>query len=141
MKTEPASPPSPLPSADMLLGDEVVFRHKGSEGRDVQVRVPLAVGLLYAANALRGGETFALGYPDDRIGRIVRSNGAQADVHKDAARTFGDMVAFLERYTAAVVAQVRAESAGAGQDGSADADREQLGAPGLVSENFSPPSA
>ena len=120
MKTEPASLPSPLPSTEMLLSDEVVYRHKDQEGRDVQVRAPLAVGLLYAANALRGGETFALGYPGDRIGRIVRSDGSQTDVHRDAARTFEDMVAFLERYTAAVVAQVRADTTGAGRDASAD---------------------
>lgn len=120
MKTEPASLPSPLPSTEMLLSDEVVYRHKDQEGRDVQVRAPLAVGLLYAANALRGGETFALGYPGDRIGRIVRSDGAQTDVHRDAARTFEDMVAFLERYTAAVVAQVRGEATGAGRDASAN---------------------
>ncbi len=141
MKTEPASLPSPLPSTEMLLSDEVVYRHKDPEGRDVQVRVPLAVGLLYAANALRGAETFALGYPGDHIGRIVRSDGVQADVHKDAARAFDAMVAFLQRYTAAVVAQVRAEYAGAGRDASANTEPAQSGAPEGASEKFSPPAA
>lgn len=118
MKTQPASLPSPLPSADMLLSDEVVFRHKDTDGNDAQVRAPLALGLLYAANALRAGETFALGYPDDPVGRIVRSDGGRIVVQGDAASTFSAMVAFLDRYTEAVVTQVRRDVAEANTRGS-----------------------
>lgn len=141
MKTEPASLPSPLPSAEMLLSDEVVFRHQDTEGREAQVRAPLAVGLLYAANALRGGEAFALGYPDDRLGRIARSDGAQTHVHKEAAGTLEGMVAFLGRYTEALIAQVRAELPVGSSGGAGGIEREPADLPAGAAEDISAPAA
>lgn len=141
MKTEPAVLPSPLPSADVLLSDEVAFMHKDAEGADVQVRVPLAVGLLYAANALRAGEAFALGYPGDRIGRIARSDGVKLAVHHEVVRTFEGMVAFLDRYTEVLAVQLQVPGTGSG-GGEAEVPAASppagLDAPG---ENFSPPAA
>ncbi len=124
MKTEPASLPSALPSADMLLSDEVVFRHKSPDGHDVQTRVPLAVGLLYAANAMRSGDSFALGYPDDRIGRLARREGGQVSMDKDVVDTVDGMAKFLDGYTEVLVAQLQPtpESAREGADHPAAAE-------------------
>ena len=117
-----------------------------AEGADVQVRVPLAVGLLYAANALRAGETFALGYPGDRIGRIARSDGVKLAVHNDVIRTFEGMVAFLDRYTEALAAQLQPARAPVPEAGPGGREAEATAALPLAgfdapAENFSPPAA
>ncbi|MGC8518800.1 MAG: hypothetical protein ACP5P4_09770 [Steroidobacteraceae bacterium] len=98
----------------MLLIDEVVFRHRGADGQDAQAQVPLAVGLLLAANALRAGEVFALGYPGDPVGGIARVVGGRLFVHRDVAGTLSGMQAFLDRYAEALIEQ---SAAGPGQSG------------------------
>ena len=107
MKTQDASLPSPLPSADMTLGDEVVFQYRDTEGNAAHTSTPLAVGLLYAANAMRGDESFALGYPGDRLGRLARREGTTVVLHRDVAETFNRMATFLDDYTRAVIEQIR----------------------------------
>lgn len=119
MKTQPASLPSPLPSADMALGDEVVFRYRGTDGADAQMNVPLAVGILYAANAARGDEPFALGYPGDRLGRLARREGPTVVLHRDVTETFNRMGAFLEGYAHVLTEQIQGEDP---QDPSTPAD-------------------
>ena len=107
MKTQDASLPSPLPSTDMTLGDDVVFHYRDTDGNPAQTSTPLAVGLLYAANAMRGDEPFALGYPGDRLGRPARREGTTVVLHRDVAETFNRMVSFLDGYTRAVIEQLR----------------------------------
>lgn len=125
----------------MLLSDEVVFRHRGADGQDGQIRVPLAVGLLFAANAMRTGEQFALGYPDDPIGGIARGDGERLFVHRDAAGTLSEMRAFLDRYTEVLIEQtVTGEAAGRAADAAETGDSGSAAPPGAV-ENISPTAA
>ena len=129
MKTQPASFPASLPSSEMLLNDDVVFRHRSADGQDVEARVPLALGLLFAANAERSGEAFALGYPGDPVGAIARSVGGRLFVHRDAAATLSGMQAFLERYSEALLEQAAAPAAdvaAAGDAGSAPPQVENI---------------
>ena len=109
MKTQPASLPAAPPATDLLLSDEVVFRHPSPDGSVSQARLPLAVGLLYAANALRAGEDFTLGYPGDRIGRIARRENGASTVHREVADTLEGMVRFLSAYADALSAQAQLE--------------------------------
>ncbi len=102
----------------MLLNDEVVFRHLSTDGQDVEARVPLALGLLLAANARRAGESFALGYPGDPVGAIARVVGGRLFVHRDAAATLTGMQAFLDRYAEALLEQA-APTAPGGESGTA----------------------
>lgn len=129
MKTRDASLPAPLPSADMTLGDEAVFHYRDTDGQEVETRVPIALGLLLAANAVRAGESFALGYPGDPVGAIARSGGGRLFVHRDAAATLSGMQAFLERYSEALLEQAAAPAAdvaAAGDAGSAPPQVENI---------------
>jgi len=106
VKTAPATLPSPPPAADMLVSDEVIFRHVGPDGREAQVHAPIAVGLLYAANALRADEPFALGYPGDSIGWLARlDNEGRVAVANDLVATVEGMARFLDSYADAIAAQ------------------------------------
>ncbi len=122
MKTQDASLPAPLPSADMTLSDEVVFHYRDTDGNPSQTGASLAMGLLYAANAMRADEPFALGYPGDRLGRLARREGTAVVLHRDVAETFNRMVTFLDDYTRAVIEQIRGADSraenGAPSDGS-----------------------
>jgi hypothetical protein len=99
--TEPVTFPAELRTRELLLTDEVVFRHEGGE-----VSVLLSPGLLLAANAIRAGEAFSLGYPGDTIGRIARADNGRISLHKDVAATVNAMIAFLDRFGSAVAEQV-----------------------------------
>lgn len=125
MKTQPASLPAALPSSDMLLNDEVVFRHRSADGQEVEARVPLALGILLAANAQRAGEFFALGYPGDPVGAIARVVGGRVFVHGDAAATLTGMAAFLDRFAEALLEQA-APSAPGGVSGQAAPQGENI---------------
>ena len=125
MKTQPASLPAALPSSDMLLNDEVVFRHRSADGQEVEARVPLALGILLAANAQRAGEFFALGYPGDPVGAIARVVGGRVFVHGDAAATLTGMAAFLDRFAEALLEQA-APSAPGGVSGQAAPQGEKI---------------
>ena len=135
MKTQDASLPSPLPSVDTLLDEEVVFQYRDTEGNAAQTSTPLAVGLLYAANAMRGDEPFALGYPGDRLGRLARREGTTVVLHRDVAETFNRMVTFLDDYTRAVIEQLR----GAGPQAPDGVPSDDSPAPEAVENN--PPAA
>ncbi len=144
MKTQPASLPAAPPATDLLLSDEVVFRHRNSEDAVTEVQMPLAVGLLYAANALRAGEDFALGYPGDRIGRIARCEHGGSTVHRDVAGTLEGMVTFLSAYADALSAQAQLEVAEAlqvAQSTQAAQPSPDPGENGNETENFSPAAA
>ena len=136
MKTQDASLPSPLPSADMALGDEVVFHYRDTDGNHAQTSASLAVGLLYAANAMRGDEPFALGYPGDRLGRLARREGTAVVLHRDVAETFNRMVTFLDDYTRAAIEQIR----GAGPQAPDGVPSDDAPVP-EVGENNSPAAA
>ncbi len=107
MKTQAPSLPRPLPTAEMALGDEVVFHYTSPDGLPASINAPLPMGLLFAANAMRSDEPFSLGYPGDRIGRLARREGAQIVLHPDVSETFNRMVAFLDDFTAAIIERVR----------------------------------
>ena len=144
MKTQPASLPAAPPATDLLLSDEVVFRHRNSEDAATEIPMPLAVGLLYVANALRAGEDFALGYPGDRIGRIARCENGTSTVHREVAGTLEGMVTFLSAYADALSAQAQLEAAEALQAAlpppAAPPPLDPI-EPGNETENFSPVAA
>ena len=132
MKTEPAILPTLLEDRGSLVTDEVVFAQADGEGRSVQVRVPLALGLLYAANALRAGESFTLDYPGETAGHLARHDGERLALDKEVAETFEGMVAFLDRYAEALAEQLSAAGASA-----ADSPLDAAAEP----ENLSPSAA